>query len=173
MRFRLLFILSFFISSFVILAQENNKISINDTSQQKKQSLAVLEFNGNGIYSIDLCISSVFREEFSKMENFSVIKRSAMNAVFEEAVYPWMDCHDINCAVEIGKILAVQKIVLGTLDKKEKILTLTIQVINVESGDIEISFIEKCENCFKDNLLLKTIQKICLDMANNKTGIMK
>ncbi len=43
-----------------------------------KRTIAVLEFSGNGIYAVDICISSTFREELSKIGKLTVRKRSDM-----------------------------------------------------------------------------------------------
>ena len=95
-----------YVLSFMVYTQDKNTISLHNSCQQKT-TVAVLEFYGNAIYATDICVSSQFREELKKTRKFNVMKRSSMFLVFEEAVYPWYECHETACAAEIGKILGV------------------------------------------------------------------
>jgi len=171
MRFRLLFILIFLLFSFSLLSQNIDSTSIDNPTNHKKISIAVLEFAGNDHHALDLNISEIFRDELAITGKYSVFRKSDMNAIFDEAVYPWMDCWDSTCALEIGRILGVQKVLLGNMVESDSILTITIQILNGINGKIENSFIEKCKNYFKDNLLIKIIQKICIDMSNDNTEL--
>jgi len=158
--------------SFIVHAQENSSISTDD-SCGRKITIAVLEFSGNGVYATDICISYQFREELRKTEKFEVMKRSSMFLVFEEAVYPWFECFEIECAVEIGLILGVQKVIFGSLEKQGKTLNLTVYMIDPVTEEIENTFTEKCTSCSKDESFLKTIQKMCLQITDDQTGDLK
>jgi len=151
----------------------NYSMFIDDSCAQVKTEIAVLGFTGNALNSSDLCISCLVHDELVKTGRFNMLERWAIEKVFEEAVYPWNECQELDCAIEIGKILAVQKIILGSLNNNDKILTLTLQLIDIKSGKIEHSFTADCKNCLKNHQLLKVIRKLCSDIADYKNGFKK
>ena len=166
MRYVILLIFSL---SFMIHAQENTSISTDD-SCGRKTTIAVLEFSGNGVYATDICISYQFREVLKKTGRFEVMRRSSMHLVFEEAVYPWFDCNEIECAIIIGRILSVQKVIFGSMKKQDKTLILTTYVINPVTEEIGNTYTEKCTGCSKNDSFLRTIKKLCLQIADHEAG---
>ena len=71
---------------------------------------------------------------------FNILSRSEMQSVLDEQKFQRSDyCDDSTCLVEMGKILAVQEIVGGSIGKIGRTYSLTIRLVNVETGQTEYS----------------------------------
>lgn len=71
---------------------------------------------------------------------FNVLSRSDMKAVFDSQKFQRTDaCDDSACLVEMGKILAVQKIVGGSIGKVGSTYSVALRLVNVETGKTEIT----------------------------------
>jgi PBP1b-binding outer membrane lipoprotein LpoB len=55
-----------------------------------------------------------------------------------------MDCNSSACAVEIGRILNVEKMALSKVGRLGDTYYLTLSLVNVETGEIEASSEEEC-----------------------------
>lgn len=77
---------------------------------------------------------------FVQTEYFNVLSRSDMKTVLETQHFQRSDaCDDSACLVEMGKILAVQKIVGGSVGKVGTTFSLSLRLVNVETGKTEIT----------------------------------
>ncbi|OQW96199.1 MAG: hypothetical protein BWK77_05905 [Verrucomicrobia bacterium A1] len=71
---------------------------------------------------------------------FNVLSRSEMKAVLDAQQFQRSDaCDDSTCLVEMGKILAVQKIIGGSVGKVGSTFNLVLRLINVETAQTEIT----------------------------------
>ena len=71
---------------------------------------------------------------------FRVLSRSDMRAVLEAQMFSRSDvCDDSACLVEMGKILSVVRIVGGSLGKVGSTFSLSLRVVNVETGETEVT----------------------------------
>lgn len=71
---------------------------------------------------------------------FRVLSSSEMKEILREQNFQKTDyCDDSICLVEMGKILAVQKIVGGTIGRVGSTYHLSVRLINVQTGEIEYS----------------------------------
>lgn len=71
---------------------------------------------------------------------FNILSRSEMQTVLEAQKFLRTDsCDDSECLVEMGKILAVQKIVGGSIGQIGRTYNLTLRLVNVETGQTELT----------------------------------
>lgn len=111
---------------------------------QKKISVALLDLTvSNDLQqSISSVLSNIVRQEFLKSESYQILDRNNMATILKEQDFILSEnCSGKECAVEVGKLLGVQKMIygsIGTLGKK--------YIINLQMVDIETGKIEKIEN---------------------------
>jgi len=71
---------------------------------------------------------------------FTVLSRSDMKTVLEAQQFQRTGaCDDTSCLVEMGKILSVQKIVGGTLGKVGATFSISLRLVDVETGKTEFT----------------------------------
>jgi len=75
--------------------------------------------------------------EITKLESMRVIERQKVNEILEEQGIASMDLMNITNAIEIGKLLAVNYILTGSIVESSKTVAIFGRIINVETAEIE------------------------------------
>jgi TolB-like protein len=94
---------------------------------------------------------------FSQSEKYEVIDRGNMNKILGEQKFQMSGCVAQECKVEAGQILGVGKIVNGSVGLVGKTYYLTLQLIDVKTGKVELSAEDVCK-CEIDDLLGSTMK---------------
>jgi len=92
---------------------------------------------------------------FSESNKYEVIDRGNMNKILEEQKFQMSGCVAQECKVEAGQILGVGKIVNGSVGVVGKVYYLTLQLIDVKTGKVELSAEDECR-CELEELLGST-----------------
>ena len=123
-------------------------------AEEGKIFLAVLDLEIVGDIPRDLRIplSESLREGLFQTGKFRVIDRNNMDQVLKEQGFQLSDCTSSDCAVQVGRLLGVQKMVTGSLSRVGTIYVVSAQLINVETGEIEMIASDRCP-CQTDELL--------------------
>ena len=112
----------------------------------KSYTIAVLDLNAKGIsqaeadYLSDYMRGQVTRlvtsEEYKKRTgtNYTVVERSQMDKIFEQFEIQNTGCTDITCAVEFGKMLSVERIVIGSVGLVGQTYSISTRIVDVESA---------------------------------------
>jgi len=90
--------------------------------------------------------------ELVKIGRYTVIDRANRNKILEEQGFQLKDCVEESCRVQVGRLLGVGKIVAGSLNKVGNTYFGMVQLVNVETGRIEVSADERGE-CRPEELL--------------------
>jgi len=133
---RIVFYLAF--ALFVITAYGQDKKQ--EKKQEKKHTAAVLDFHV--ISGIDqneaLALTSRFRTSFSQTKKYVVLERNEMDQILKAQDFSLTDvCNSSECAVQLGKLLAAEKIVSGDIGKVGATYTISVRLIDVTTGGIE------------------------------------
>jgi len=126
-------LLSFVLATFVLLPTAA-------FPQAQKSTCAVLTFDARGGVSKDeaLILTDRFSTELGKTETYTLMTRSKMGEVLQLQKFARSDnCSATECAVEAGKMLAVQYMVYGSIGKVGQTFTVTASSVNVETGAAE------------------------------------
>jgi hypothetical protein len=128
--------------------------------------IAVLDFNTSGGLS-DLeaiTLTNRLRSKLVKTNAFVVLERGKMDEILTEQGFQQMGCTTTECAIEVGKLLNVQKMVSGNIGKLGKTWTMDIALIDVETSHIEKSFFQD----YKGEIdgLLDEMETVAVQIAN-------
>ena len=83
-------------------------------------------------------ISEQLRDAIRFTKKFFVVEKQVMNSVLDRKKLSDLYCHEIDCAVSIGKLLRVDKILVGSIDKTGNGYTLDTKLIDVNEKKIDI-----------------------------------
>jgi TolB-like protein len=110
---------------------------------KEKIHIAVLDFSNTGGLSKfeTVTLSTRLSSMLVKTEAFIVLERGKMDEILNEQGFQQSGCTTTECAVEVGKLLNVQKMVSGSIGKIGKTYTIDISLIDVRTAQIERSFI--------------------------------
>ncbi len=106
----------------------------------EKILVAVLDFTAQNMPAEEAVIITDFvRHEMINTDYFKVLERGAINNILKEVNFQQGGCTDAECAVSIGKILSVHKMVVGSVSKLGKKYFVTSRLVDVETSEIEAS----------------------------------
>lgn len=111
----------------------------------EKPQIAVLNFEGRGIEESEVYpISDRFRGELVNTNQFIVLERERMEVILKEiALEQTLDlanCITTECAIKIGELLRVQKVITGSIGRVGKTYTIDLSYIDIKSAQIERSY---------------------------------
>lgn len=84
-------------------------------------------------------LSSFVRTAVVKSGAYAVVDKNNMDKVLAEQAFQQTGCTSQECAVKLGRILKVDRILIGTLGVYEDARVLTAQIVEVETGRIAAS----------------------------------
>ncbi len=154
-------------------------------SGKEKMRLAILELKSKDISQATAARATEwFRTEMINTGKFIVIERSAMNEILKEQAFQMSGCTDTSCAVQVGKLLSVRKILIGSIEIWRKKIIVNARIIDVEKGIADCAHkevIESLDNLddgialFARNLTqrIEGLPIIAGEKSNNTKGIMQ
>ncbi|MEW6557829.1 MAG: CsgG/HfaB family protein [Elusimicrobiota bacterium] len=132
-----------------------------------KENYAVADFVGKNVSAADASIVADFiRTELVSIGKYNVVEKANMNKILAEVAFQQTGCTESECAVQIGRILNVQKMVVGSLSKLEGIYYITANIVDVATGKIENS---KSAKCKLPEELMSTAQDLTHYLIEGKT----
>jgi len=139
------------------------------------RSIAVLELRPLGISENSArIITSRLRSELFNTGKFVVVEREKMDAIFSEQGLQLSGSVADADIIRAGKLLSVNEVVAGDIGKIGDIITLSVRIINVQTGRIIRTATEDC-SCSIDEVLTGSVAKIAemLIPKNVKTPLPK
>lgn len=129
---KLIFILPMAVLAAVLPAAAQDKV-------QEKTAVAVLQFEPRNISQAEAVIlSDRLRAELVATNHFNVLEREQMDKILREQKLQLTGaCSDASCLVKVGQLMAVTKMMGGTISKIGNTYTVQARVIDVEKGVIE------------------------------------
>ncbi len=133
------------------------------TPPTEKMLVAVLDFEGKNISKQDAeIITDFIRQEMINSDFFKLLERGAINDILGEVNFQQSGCTSAECAVQIGKILAVRKMVVGNVSQLGKKYFVTLRMVDVETSEVEVATSISVEGGIED---LPSYMKELVDKA--------
>ncbi len=138
-----LFLLLFSLHSYSQTTISEKALIQTGTTTEKVSTLinvAVLPFTSTVLNKDETnAITLRFMSELKKHNKYDVMERELMNEILSEQGFQQTGaCDEAGCMVEMGRLIAVEKIISGSASKIGNVYILNVQVINLESGKNEI-----------------------------------
>lgn len=146
-----------FIVLFCSLTYAGNKIQI-----------AVMDLSAQDISnSTSASVSDFLRRDLVNTKRFTVLERKNMDVILKEQAFQMTGCTSSECAVEVGKILNVQKVLVGSISKLAGKIVIEARLVDVEKGDVWIAETVKADkeedlDQAAQELAIKIIKKVSL-----------
>lgn len=164
-------VMKIFFSILIFLTFAMSAQSADINTKSEKMRLAVMDLNAKGKVSkvTANAISDFLRSDIVDTARFVVVERSQMDAIFKEQGLQTTGCTDNTCAVEIGKLISANKMIMGEVNQINDYLVITIRVIDVSKGVAEFSTSEKTDNLDEIDKTVKIlVDKLTLRMTGKK-----
>ena len=121
----------------------------------QNETLAIIDFESNGVPKSDSKnIVSKIESEIAELGVFTLVERNQIEEVLTEQGFQQSGCTSNECAVEIGKLLGTDKLLLGSIGKTGKLYTINARIVSAESGAVlkadEVSSEINIEDLYKN-----------------------
>ncbi|MFH1824035.1 MAG: CsgG/HfaB family protein [Candidatus Firestonebacteria bacterium] len=124
----------------------------------EKEKIAVATFDAKVVSAAEAeIVANFLRSDMVNTQKFTVLDRTNMDKILNEQKFQMSGCTNMECAVEVGRILNVRKMVVGTLSKLGTFYYLEVSVVDVETSAIVFSLREKCKDLDEIEALTKKV----------------
>ncbi len=130
-RYRFLLTGVFLLIPFFIVAQE-------EAAPDEKSTAAVLDFQGLGITSMEaIALTQRLAGELVNTGALIIVERNQIEEILQEQGFQQSGCTTAECAVEIGALLGVHKMISGSFGKVGETYTIEAKMFSVATGETE------------------------------------
>lgn len=129
-------------------------------------AVADLDVSGTSVEESGL-LTDRLRAEIWKTQKFNILERQKMDDILKEQGFQLSGaCDQASCLIEIGKLLPVEKIIGGSIGKIGTTWTITLRLIDIESGRIEKTVVQDCPQCSIDEILSPYLSYAAMEMGD-------
>jgi hypothetical protein len=142
------------ISISLLFSQEKFKLdssayafdSLETSHPSGKIPIAILDLDANNVTQAEArALSDRLRVEVFNAGIFDVMEREKMKSILDEMQFQLSGCTSNECAIEIGRLVGVEKIIAGSVSKVGEFYTVSLRLIDVETGKIKATALEDIE----------------------------
>ncbi len=127
-----------FISLMLLFQIILGDIGVSYAQHQRKPTLGTLDLRGVGIPEDEaVLITERLIECLLRIGDYTVVERSQMKAILEEQGFQLTGaCDTKECAVKVGQLIGVERMVAGSVGRVGNMYTLSVRMFAVETGRI-------------------------------------
>jgi formylglycine-generating enzyme required for sulfatase activity len=120
----------------LVLALMLARVALMPLHAAEEELVAVMDLTPQGSRPEEaLAVTNQLRTQLLKTGKFTLVDRSQMEAILDEQAFQQTGCTSEECAVQVGKILGVRKIVSGSVTKlSEQLWQVSLLMLDVESA---------------------------------------
>ena len=127
---------------------------------------AVLSLDCPGMSAeVVLGLSDRLRTSLHETGVFTVMERARMESILQEQGFQQSGCVETECAVEIGRLVAVRVMIAGSVARIGQTYSVTLRAFDVEGGQTIASKSGDCGGCTIDRVLTETIPQVAAALA--------
>ncbi len=152
--------LIFLLIPIMILAQTGGRYNV---------AVLDLQMAGGVPESNRVTFSDRLRLELDHTGRFSVIERNTMEDILGEQSFQLSDCSTDECAVEVGRLLGVERMIAGSIGQVGQTYSIILRMIDVGSGRVLIQRNVDCK-CPIDEVLSSSIRQAARMIAGLDAG---
>lgn len=102
-----------------------------------KVNVAVADLAAQGVSGSDAAmVTDMIRSAMVKAGVFNVVEKQNMDKLLAEQAFQQTGCTSAECAIKLGKVLNVQRMIVGSFGKLLSRYVVNVRVVNVEDGKI-------------------------------------
>ena len=107
---------------------------------QNRSNIAVSTLDAQNVSAGDAAvIADLLRSRLVRGGVFNVVEKSNMEKILQEQGFQNSGCTNEECAVKLGRILNVQKMIVGSFGKLMNRYFINLRVVDVETGSVVFS----------------------------------
>ncbi len=113
---------------------------LSASSARAAETIAIMDFTASGASASEAAaISGFVRSAVVRSATYTVVEKKNMDKILQEQAFQQTGCTSQDCAVKLGKMLNVKKMIVGEYTMLGGVRFLTASLVDVESSQIERS----------------------------------
>ena len=135
---------------------------------QEPTPIGVLDLISENVPEAELrVLTDRLRHELFTTGRFRVMERERMQDILKEQGFQQSGCFATECVVDVGQLIGVRKMVAGSVGKIEDVYTLSLRLINVETGAVERTAVKDCK-CSLTDVLMSLLAQTAAELAETE-----
>jgi hypothetical protein len=127
---------------------------------------AVIKLDAYGVSESEAStLTDRLRDDMFSTKKFKIVEREKVDNILAEQGFQQTGCTSDKCLIQVGKLIAVNRIIGGSIGKIGQTFSVSVRMIDVESGQI-IKIVNENYSGKIDNLLTEVIPKIVYKIAD-------
>jgi TolB-like protein len=103
-------------------------------------TMAVLDLAAQGVEESEAAvISDMLRSDLVNTGVFRIVEKQNMEKILAEQAFQKTGCTEQDCAVKVGRVLNVRRMVVGSCGRLMSRFFINVRVVDVESGEIKFA----------------------------------
>jgi TolB-like protein len=141
-------------------------LAIPCLAESKLPLVAVLPMDGRGLTSDEASvITDLLGTELMRTGSFRVMERSQMDNVLKEQGFQKSGaCDNSQCAVEMGQLLGIDRMVVGSIGKVGRTYLVNVRMVNVGTGEV-VRSVSRTTQGDIDELLMRAVPQVANELA--------
>lgn len=158
--------LQFVVAVMLVISTAAGPAMAQTAPQAKKTTAAILDLEAKGVSASETAsLSDRLRSEMFRTGAFDMMERGKMQELLKEQGFQQSGaCNTNACAIEVGQLIGVEKMIAGSLGKVGKTYSVDLRMIDVRTGRMEQSVTEDYTGEI-DKLLTVVMRSIAQKMA--------
>jgi len=105
--------------------------------QEYKLKISILDLSGEGLSSAqtNACFNQL-ETSLIESKRFVVIEKNSREDLLQEQKEQLQGCFDEGCAVDVGKMIGADYLVLGSIINLQGLYQINIKIVDIEKGDV-------------------------------------
>ena len=134
-------------------------------------NVAVLPLSSQGVDSASAqVLTDALSDELLKSGKVRVMERSQMAEVLKEQGFQNSgSCDQSECAVQMGKLLGIEEIVVGSLGRFGNTYTVSLRGVDVATGEV-VASVRKLQKGEMDAILTDLLPSVAQELATRLSG---
>lgn len=165
-------VVAYLIAFLALGAMAQQRTTQRGQAAAKKLTVAILDFDARGGLTKEeaATLSDAFQTEIVSFGEFTVVDRQRIKQILEEQGFQSSEaCSQVECIVEAGKILKVERMFAGTIGKVGSLFNVNIQVIDIATAQIISNKAQRHSGDIED-LLSEIIPNMARQIAGEMVG---
>lgn len=134
-------------------------IDLSTGFSQGKPTIAVLNLEAKNVgQETAEAVADILSTELFNSQRFNVIERQSITRILEEQKLQMTGVTDMSQAVEIGKVLNVEKIMIGSVSRLGETYTINTRLVDVKTGALELA--QKATSTYGESGLTEAISDL-------------
>lgn len=143
---------------------------VPSAAEDKSPMIAVTPLQAQGVTESDAAVlTESLSDEMLQSGSVRVMERSQMDKILMEQGFQQATCDTSECALQMGRLLGIERILVGTVGKIGGTYSVSVRMVDVRTGEIISSSRRNARGAI-DDVLVTLMPQLARDLAQKQSA---